>query len=85
MQQDSTSPLWEKDFLDHPTGDADALNNLALYVNTTNHSVSIAADASHKKRALAAGGSEEVVENNQMRTITWMADVHIFSGEGRNW
>ena len=36
MQLVTKPHLWERDFLDHPTGDAEPLDQLALYVNTTN-------------------------------------------------
>ena len=67
--------------LDNPSGDTGALPRLALYVNTTNSSIDISADADHTKRALATGGSDTDVDNNQTRTIQWNADVHVFSGQ----
>lgn len=66
-------------------GDAttpNTLDQLALYVNTTNHNISIDADAGVKKRALAAGHPDTSLNNNQERTILWNADVHISSGGG---
>lgn len=84
-----TSPLWERDVLaqeedvlDHPTGDAGPLDQLALYVNTTNSNVSITADADKKKKALASGGAHTDIDSRQTRTIDWKADVHILSGAG---
>ncbi len=62
--------------------DPDTLDQLALYVNTTNYNVSIDADAKTKKRALAAGHADTELNNNQDRTIVWNADVHISSDEG---
>lgn len=66
-------------------GDAttpNTLDQLALYVNTTNYNISIDADAGVKKRALAAGHADTSLNNNQERTILWNADVHISSGGG---
>ncbi len=62
--------------------DPDTMDQLALYVNTTNYNISINADASVKKKALAAGHADTELNDNQDRTVVWNADVHISSGEG---
>src|SRR5262249_55464166 len=80
----SNTNLWKLDNLRHPTdltAGAAALDHLALFVATTNQINRIDRNADYSKRALASGGSHGDTNNNQARTVTWNADVHIFSGQ----
>ncbi len=90
LQNYSDPGLWNpvailRDHLaDNVVGDAtdpNTLDQLALYVNTTNYNVKIAADAKVKKKAIAAGHADTELNDNQDRRIVWNADVHISSGQ----
>jgi hypothetical protein len=64
-------------------GDAtypNTLDQLALYVNTTNHNIEIDADASVKKKALAAGHADH---GERQSTVQWVGTMHLRSG--RSW
>ncbi len=91
LQNYSDPGLWKpvailRDHLaDNVVGDATdpaTLDQLALYVNTTNYNVKIAADAKVKKKAIAAGHADTELNDNQDRKIVWSADVRISSGQG---
>ncbi|MCB1998993.1 MAG: LEPR-XLL domain-containing protein, partial [Rhodoferax sp.] len=63
--------------LSHPVGDAGSLDYLALHVDTTNQIIRIDRDSDIGRYALAAGGDNGELKDNQTRKVTWNADVHI--------